>query len=80
LEFDANYALAYQGLALSCRLAPAYRSLEPQEAYPLAKEAALKALAIDPTLGMAYLPLASIKFAYDWDFAARKANIGRRFS
>jgi Tfp pilus assembly protein PilF len=66
---DPNYALAYQGLALSCRLAPAYRTLEPQEAYPLAKEAAMKALAIDPTLGLAYLPLASIKFAYDWDFA-----------
>ena len=69
LELDANYALAYQGLALSCRLAPAYRTLEPQEAYPMAKEAAMKALAIDPTLGAAYIPLASIKFAYDWDFA-----------
>ena len=69
LELDANYALAYQGLALAARLAPAYRTLEPQEAYPMAKEAALKALAIDPTLGAAYLPLASIKFAYDWDFA-----------
>jgi TolB-like protein/Tfp pilus assembly protein PilF len=68
LELDANYALAYQGLALSCRLAPAYRTLEPQEAYPMAKEAAMKALAIDPTLGAAYIPLASIKFAYDWDF------------
>jgi len=74
LELDANYALAYQGLALSCRLAPAYRSLEPQEAYPLAKEAALKALAIDPTLGTAYLPLASIKFAYDWNFAGAESE------
>jgi tetratricopeptide (TPR) repeat protein len=69
LELDANYALAYQGLALACRLAPAYRTLTPEEAYPQAKEAALKALAIDPSLGAAYLPLASIKFAYDWDFA-----------
>lgn len=29
----------------------------------------MKALAIDPGLGAAYIPLASIKFAYDWDFA-----------
>lgn len=74
LELDANYALAYQGLALACRLAPAYRTLEPQEAYPMAKEAAMKALAIDPTLGSAYLPLASIKFAYDWDFAGAESE------
>ena len=74
LELDPHYALAYQGLALSCRLAPAYRTLESQEAYPLAKEAAMKALAIDPTLGSAYLPLASIKFAYDWDFAGAESE------
>jgi Tfp pilus assembly protein PilF len=71
---DANYALAYQGLALSCRIAPAYRTLEPEEAYPLAKEAAFKALAIDPTLGTAYLPLAAIKFVYDWDFAGAESE------
>lgn len=74
LELDANYALAYQGLALACRMAPAFRTLEPQEAYPQAKEAALKALAIDPTLGTVYLPLASIKFAYDWDFAGAESE------
>jgi TolB-like protein/Tfp pilus assembly protein PilF len=74
LELDADYALAYQGLALSCRIAPAYRTLEPEEAYPLAKEASLKALAIDPTLGTAYLPLAAIKFVYDWDFAGAESE------
>lgn len=68
LELDPNYALAYQGLALAYRLAPAYGTLTPTEAYPLAKESAMKALSIDPTLGSAYIPLASIKFANDWDF------------
>lgn len=68
LEIDANYALAYQGLALAYRLSPAYGTLPPNEAYTLAKESALRALSIDPTLGSAYIPLASIKFAYDWDF------------
>jgi len=29
----------------------------------------MKALAIDPTLGSAHVPLASIKFVWDWDFA-----------
>ncbi len=68
LELDANYALAYQGLAHAYRSSPAYGTLTPQEAYPQAKEAAMKALAIDPTLGTAYVPLASIKAIYDWDF------------
>ncbi|HRH45159.1 MAG TPA: tetratricopeptide repeat protein [Pyrinomonadaceae bacterium] len=69
LDLDANYALAYQGLALAYRNSPAYGTLAPNEAYPLAKESAMKALAIDPTLGTVYVPLASIKATYDWDFA-----------
>lgn len=69
LDLDANYALAYQGMALAYRSSPAYGTLSPNEAYPLAKESAMKALTIDPTLGTAYVPLASIKATYDWDFA-----------
>lgn len=77
LELDPNYALAYQGLALSYRTAPAYGILAPQEAYPLAKEAATKALAIDPQLGSANIPLASIKFVWDWDFAGAETEYKR---
>lgn len=69
IELDPNYALAYQGLALAYRIAPAYGTHTPQEAYPAAKDWAMKALAIDPTLGSAHVPLASIKFVWDWDFA-----------
>lgn len=68
LQLDSNFALAYQGLAFAYRSSPAYGTLSPQEAYPRAKEAAMKALAIDPTLGTAHVPLASIKAIYDWDF------------
>jgi TolB-like protein/Tfp pilus assembly protein PilF len=74
LELDSNYALAFQGLALTYRLAPAYGTISPQEAYPKAKEAAMKALAVDPTLGSAYIPLASIKFVWDWDFAGAETE------
>jgi tetratricopeptide (TPR) repeat protein len=41
----------------------------PQEAYPLVKEEALKALDLDPSLITAYVALASAKATYDWDFA-----------
>jgi tetratricopeptide (TPR) repeat protein len=74
VALDSNYALGYQGLALAYRLAPAYGTHTPQEAYPKAKEAAMQALAIDPTLGSAHIPLASIKFVYDWDFAGAESE------
>ncbi len=74
LELDPNYALAHQGLALAYRISPAYGTLTPNEAYPLAKESAMKALAMDSTLGSAHIPLASIKYVYDWDFAGAEAE------
>lgn len=74
LVIDPNYALAFQGLALTYRMAPAYGTHTPQEAYPAAKDFAMKALAIDPTLGSAHTPLASIKFVWDWDFAGAEAE------
>lgn len=69
LQFDPNYALAYQGLAFAYRSAPAYGALPPQESYPKAKDAAQRALDLDPALSGAYVTLASVKATYDWDFA-----------
>ncbi|CAN5484599.1 hypothetical protein BH10ACI3_BH10ACI3_18410 [soil metagenome] len=69
LDIDPNYALAYQGLSLAYRSAPAYGFLLPPDAYPKAKEAAQRALEIDPGLSTAYVTLAAIKATYDWDFA-----------
>ncbi len=77
LKLDPNYALAYQGLSLAYRSAPAYGSMFPQEAYPRAKEAAQKALAIDPALSTAYVSLASIKATFDWDFAGAEQEYKR---
>ena len=69
LEKDPGYSLAYVGLALAYRSLPAYGVMPPREAYPRAREAASKALEIDPSLGVAHIPLATVRFAYDWDFA-----------
>lgn len=74
IDLDPNYALAYQGLALAYRSAPAYGSLSPQEAFPKSREAAQKALSIDPGLSTAYVSLASIKATYDWDFPGAEAE------
>ncbi|MGH9942623.1 MAG: tetratricopeptide repeat protein, partial [Pyrinomonadaceae bacterium] len=65
---DPDYALAYAGLALAYRSLPAYSLMPPAEAYPLATAAAHRALSLDSTLAAAHVPLASIKFVYDWDY------------
>src|SRR5690349_2604820 len=48
---DPNYALAYAGIADCYVLYPDYGVGAPAEFYPKAKEMALKALSLEPTLG-----------------------------
>ena len=50
IEKDPAYALAYAGLADCYSFDATYGIVPPKEAYPRAKEAALKALEIDDTL------------------------------
>jgi len=71
---DPGYALAHVGLALSYRSLPAYGLMLPAEAYPRSKEAAERALSLDAGLAAAHIPLASIKFVYDWKFAEAEAE------
>src|SRR5215510_5931165 len=67
---DPNYAQPYAGLAdcyaLMEGLSP--RTLPPNEAYPKAKEAAMKALRIDDQSAEAHTSLGRIKLNYDWDW------------
>ena len=55
----------------------------PEEVYPKAREAALKALDLDNSLSEAHVALADIKFYNDWDFKAAekefKIAIGLKF-
>jgi DNA-binding winged helix-turn-helix (wHTH) protein/TolB-like protein len=69
IDLDPNYALAYAGLAYSYYLLAVFKAISPQEAYPSAKRAALKALEIDPELAEGYAALARIKQDYDADMA-----------
>jgi DNA-binding winged helix-turn-helix (wHTH) protein/Tfp pilus assembly protein PilF len=67
---DPNYAPPYSGLAdcysLMEGLAPTI--LPPNEAYPKAKQAAMKALRIDDQSAEAHASLGRIKLNYDWDW------------
>jgi tetratricopeptide (TPR) repeat protein len=70
IESDPNYAQAYAGLADSYALAGdwQYGVLTPREAYPKAKAAATKAIALDSTLGEAHISLAWCMDGFDWNW------------
>jgi len=69
IDADPGYALAYSGLADSYILLGRYSFLPPHEAMPKGKAAALKALAIDDSVGEAHNSLAFEKRYYEWDWA-----------
>ena len=64
---DPGYALAYVGVADSYIIDGDNEWLPPYEAFPKAKEAALKALEIDDTLAEAHASLAMIEQS-EWDW------------
>src|SRR5437016_4763153 len=66
---DPNYALAYAGLAQAFILAPFYAGADRRESYSKAKEAALKALRLDPNLAEAHLALGKVLFFSEIDLA-----------
>jgi len=74
INIDPTYALAYAGLADAYIILGSYSLSSPQEIYPKAKSAALKALEIDDTLAEAYTSLAFVKYSYDWDWFGAEAD------
>jgi tetratricopeptide (TPR) repeat protein len=65
-EKDPSYALAHTGVAESYVLLGWNSYLQPKEAFPKAKVAAMTALQLDPALGEAHTPLAASLWLYDW--------------
>lgn len=68
LELDPTYALAYCGLADSYIILGNYYLSPPHESFQDAKQAALKALEIDPELAEAHTSLAYALCYSDWDW------------
>ena len=66
---DPNYALAYAGLSNADILLPFFAGADRCEAYSKAKEAALKALRLDPNLAEAHLALGKVLFFSEIDLA-----------
>jgi TolB-like protein/DNA-binding winged helix-turn-helix (wHTH) protein/Flp pilus assembly protein TadD len=74
---DPGYAQAYDGLADCYIWLGVFGFSSPQEAYPKAKEAALRSLEIDGTLAEAHTSLARIKAEYDWDWSGAETEFQR---
>ena len=65
---DTTYAAAYAGLADAYLLLGNFNVLAPQEAYPVARAAALRALQLNESFGEAHTTLAFVRMYYEWDW------------
>jgi len=68
LQKDANYALAYYGLAEVFYAISYWANVPPHEAYPKAKEYAKKAIDMDEDIGEAHAALGLVYTFYDWNW------------
>src|SRR5881275_1689657 len=74
---DPNYALAYAGLSAAYILSPFYVGADRRDASAKAKEAALKALRLDPNLAEAHLALGKVLFFSEIDLAGANREYKR---
>lgn len=72
-----EFAIAYAGLADSYIMLTEMGPLPPHEAMPRAKEAAIRALAINADLAEAHASLGVVLQSYDYDFAGAEKEFRR---
>ena len=70
IELDRNYSLPYLGLASSYLPMALTSGMPSWEVIPRAKEAALRAVELDPGNSEGYVMLGLISFWYEWDWQA----------
>jgi DNA-binding winged helix-turn-helix (wHTH) protein len=78
VTLDPNYAMAHAGLAstyLHLASTVILRPLPIEEAMPLARESAERALALDEELAEAWAVLGRVKMEYDWDWDGAEADL-----
>jgi serine/threonine-protein kinase len=77
IEIDPNYALAYAGLADSYIILATWNVLPSADAFPKAKAAATKALALDKSLAEARGSLGFVTGIYDWNWDEAEKELRR---
>ncbi len=68
IDADPTYAPAFAGLADSHALLASSNQELPAKAYPAARDAALKAIELDPSLAEGHASLGLVRLNYDWDW------------
>jgi TolB-like protein len=76
---DPNYALAWSGLAESLMTIGNLEQVRPSDYLPDAREAARKALQLDPNLAEAHAVLGRIAAHYDYDWATAESEYKKAF-
>ncbi len=74
---DANFALAYAGLADCYILLAEYHATTPHEIFPKAKTVIKRALELDNQSAEAHTALGYTQAFYDWDFAGAEKSFKR---
>jgi tetratricopeptide (TPR) repeat protein len=77
IEKDPGYALAWTGLADCYGVYSYYGVLSSEDSMPRARQAAMRALAIDDTLAEAHASLAYVKRHYEWDWPGAEREFKR---
>ena len=77
LQIDPDYAAAWAGLSrvYASQAGATYIDLHP--GYAQARQAAQKALTLEPAQPDGYLAQATIQMSYDWDWAGAEASLQR---
>lgn len=77
IKLDPNYAFAYAGLANAYPLLASYGNIPPRDVMPKARDAALKAIALDDSLADGHAALGLILHGYDYDFSGAEREYKR---
>ena len=78
LALDPDYAMAHAGLASTYLLMASTAMLRPlqvDEAMPMARRSAQRAIALDEGLAEAWAALGRVKMEYDWDWEGAEADL-----
>ncbi|CAN5848320.1 hypothetical protein BH11PSE3_BH11PSE3_27730 [soil metagenome] len=78
ITLDPDYAMAHAGLASTYLLMASTAMLRPlqvDEAMPMARRSAQRAIALDEGLAEGWAALGRVKLEYDWDWEGAEANL-----
>jgi DNA-binding winged helix-turn-helix (wHTH) protein/tetratricopeptide (TPR) repeat protein len=77
IEMDPAFAAAHAGLALACCQQAELRLIPQEEAWSRARDAALRALALDDSCADAQVALGAVSFLGRWDWVGAERSLER---